>query len=83
MYYLTMAENIFDHGTFGIGSELSFFRTPGYPAFLSALLLLPGDWHTNIVIVQSIITIGVAVYIFIATRDFEIELLGQRGLLFW
>ena len=69
MYYFTMARNILDRGVFGIGSELSFFRTPGYPAFLAAILLFPGDWRMNVAIVQSAITIGAAVYTFISMRD--------------
>ena len=67
-YYMNMAHNIWNYGVYGTGKNLNFFRVPLYPAFLSTILFFPGDWHKNIVVAQSIITIIVSVYVFLTLR---------------
>jgi len=62
VFYFDMAQNLRDFGVYGSGETPSMYRAPLYSVFLWATSYLPGDWRTVSIVLQHILTIGVAIF---------------------
>ncbi|MCO6435875.1 MAG: glycosyltransferase family 39 protein [Phycisphaerae bacterium] len=79
--YYRLAVNLAHHGTFSQAENAPFapdtWRTPGYPLFLAACLLLVGDSPLALLLVQQVLAAaGVTLFLLIARRH-----LGTRRAL--
>ncbi|MEY4747471.1 MAG: hypothetical protein RLZZ416_520 [Candidatus Parcubacteria bacterium] len=69
--YIALAHSMLQ-GTFGSGTTLEEFRTPGYPAFAALVLVISGGTFFSLVLAQIIIAAGIALLGYILARSLNI-----------
>jgi len=82
--YLSFARAISGEGELGPGGDGSdLVRTPGYPLFLAAIMLLPGELIGNIAMAQTMVSFFTGLLIFLLLRDMKSTKIGLVGLIIY
>ena len=71
IFYLKTAQNLREFGVYGSGETAWFQRAPLYSFILWMTSYLPGDWRTVTILMQHILTIGVALFCYSRLRPWN------------